>query len=104
MGLLEKFQISDAFQISRLGMFDLHLTRLAWRRGDLTPLAHLQLHQNHAAWPEPLGCTHLGWGAVGIALALAQSQPLESMQLSGKSKWRQEERLRAREAPEESLL
>lgn len=94
MGLLKKFQISDAFQIFRLGMFDLHLTRLARRRDVLTPLAHQQLLQNHAAWAEPLGYTHLGWGAVGIALALAQSW--RACSLVGKSKWRQEERLRAR--------
>jgi hypothetical protein len=63
MGLLKKFQIFETLQIFRLGMFNLHLTQLAWRRDALAAFTHLKLLQNHAKWAEP--CVAFGMGCCG---------------------------------------
>lgn len=70
------------FQIFRLGMFSLHLTQLAWTRDVLIPSPTCHYFRTMQSGQSPVW--HLGWGAVVIALALAQSQPLENMQFSGK--------------------
>lgn len=80
MGLLKKFQPFDAFQIFRLVMFNLHLTQLAWRR-DVLALFTCNYFRTMLNGQSPV--SHLGCGAVVIALALAQSQPLETMRFSG---------------------
>lgn len=76
VGMLKKFQIF------RLGVFSLRLTQLAQRREVLAPSPICHYFRTMQSGQSPVW--HLGWGAVMIALALAQSQPLESMQLSGK--------------------